>query len=190
MTQDKTSTGETAAEPVPRPPGALSARAKLVVIAAILVLFSVIIAIRSTGGIGSDADAILLGQDVAAADDPSAGDPVLAYEEALESGRPIYVLFFSRTCAPCVEIGRVAVEVLPDYADSITFVAVSTDDPRSRPLFSLFQFQYIPTSFFLAPDGTAADQHTGVLSDPQMRERLDSLLSSFGAEAATEDSEG
>jgi thioredoxin-like negative regulator of GroEL len=102
-------------------------------------------------------------------------DPVAAYADALAAGRPIYVLFHSSSCPSCIEITQYSVDARPDYEGSVTFVDVLTDDPRARPLFSEFNFQYIPTLFFLAPDGSVIEQHTGPLAEEDLRQTLDGL---------------
>lgn len=101
---------------------------------------------------------------------------VADYEAALTSGKPVYVLFHSLTCQPCVEIAEVADKVIPDYAEKIAFVDAVTDDPSGRQLASKFSFQYIPQSFFLKPDGTTVDSFTGAMEESDMRARLDALI--------------
>lgn len=103
-------------------------------------------------------------------------DAVADHDAALRAGKPIYVLFHSLSCVPCVEISEVADQVVPDYADRVTFVNVISDDPSGKQLASRFEFQYIPTSFFLGPDGTVVGSHTGPLTSEQMRAQLDALL--------------
>ncbi len=51
-----------------------------------------------------------------------------------------------------------------------------TDDPSAQQLSSKFSFQYIPSSFFVMPDGTVSDSYTGPLSESEMRARLDALV--------------
>ena len=51
-----------------------------------------------------------------------------------------------------------------------------TDDSSGAELASKFTFQYIPTSFFVGPDGTVLDSYTGPLSESEMRARLDKLV--------------
>lgn len=103
-------------------------------------------------------------------------DATADYDKALAAGKPVYVLFHSLTCQPCVEISEVADSVLPDYEGRITFVNAITDDASAQKLASRFSFQYIPTSFFLAPDGTVRDSFTGAMDAMQMREYLDALV--------------
>jgi thioredoxin-like negative regulator of GroEL len=103
-------------------------------------------------------------------------DAMADYEAALQTGKPVYVMFHSLTCQPCVEISAVADEVMPGYAEEVVFVNAITDDSSARELASRFAFQYIPTSFFLAPDGTVVDTHTGTLSEAEMQAFLDRLV--------------
>jgi thioredoxin-like negative regulator of GroEL len=105
-------------------------------------------------------------------------DAVAEYESALADGKPIFVLFHSLTCEPCIEISQVADVVVPEYKDRVAFVNVITDDPSGQQLARSFSFQYIPTSFFLAPDGTVVESFTGSMDEADMRSRLDALLES------------
>lgn len=103
-------------------------------------------------------------------------DALADYEAALKTGKPIYVLFHSLTCQPCVEISAVVDSVMPGYEGRVVFVNAISDDPSGRQLASKFQFQYIPTSFFISSDGTIADSFTGSMNDADMKARLDTLI--------------
>lgn len=154
-----------------------TSRGKALIVLGVALVFVVLIGWRLADGMQAGQPAGGQSEGSPAA---SAPDPVAAYDAALSAGKPIYVMFHSSTCPSCVEIEAAASRVLPGYADTITFVDVYTDDPAAQPLLSRFAFQYIPTSFFLAPDGTVVDQHTGVLNDDEMRGRLDALLGAGG----------
>jgi thioredoxin-like negative regulator of GroEL len=104
-------------------------------------------------------------------------DAVADYDAAVASGKPIYVLFHSLTCEPCVEISAVADRVMPGYEGEVVFVNAITDDPAGQQLASNFAFQYIPTSFFLSPGGTeVTGSFTGAMDEAQMRTYLDALV--------------
>jgi thioredoxin-like negative regulator of GroEL len=103
-------------------------------------------------------------------------DAVADYEAALKTGKPVYVLFHSLTCQPCVEISAVVDKVMPGYEGKVVFVNAISDDPSAQQLASKFQFQYIPTSFFITPDGTVADSFTGAMPETDMKSRLDKLI--------------
>ena len=64
---------------------------------------------------------------------------------------------------------------MPGYKDRVIFVNAITDDPSAQQLASKFSFRYIPTSFFVASDGTVADSFTGSMPEADMRARLDKL---------------
>lgn len=163
--------GATPTEPSQTSP---STRGKALIVLGVAVVFLALLAMRMSNAMSDGApEGTTRGTEAPSATVP---DPVAAYEQALTGGKPIFVLFHSSTCAPCVEIDAVASRVVPEYDGRISFVDVYTEDPRARPLFAQFAFQYIPTSFFLATDGSVADQHTGVLNEDEMRARLDALL--------------
>lgn len=75
-----------------------------------------------------------------------------------------------------MEISAVADKVMPEYEDEVLFVNAITDDPSSRRLASRFDFQYIPTSYFVRGDGSIADSRTGPMTEQEMRAALDRLV--------------
>ncbi len=103
-------------------------------------------------------------------------DAVADYEAALKTGKPVYVLFHSLTCKPCVEISAVVDKVMPEYEGKVVFVNAISEDPPAKQLAAQFQFQYIPTSFFMTPDGEISESFTGSMSEADMRARLDKLI--------------
>lgn len=120
------------------------------------------------------------------ADSPSGGsarsitavhnDAVGDFEAAQASGKPVYVLFHSLTCDPCIEISNVVDEVMPEYSGDVFFVNAITDDASGQELAARFSFQYIPTSFFLTSGGAVHDAFTGAMSEKDMRAYLDALV--------------
>jgi len=105
----------------------------------------------------------------------SHADAMVAYAAALTTGKPIYLLFHSLTCDPCIEISAVVDKVVPDYKDKIVFVNAISDDEASQQLAARFPFQYIPTSFFIDSKGAVVESYTGVIDEASMRTRLDQL---------------
>ena len=105
----------------------------------------------------------------------SHADASAAYDKALASGKPIYVLFHSLTCVPCVEISAVVDKVVPAYEGRVVFVNAISDDDGTQPLLAKFPFQYIPTSFFIDSQGKVVESYTGVIDEASMKARLDKL---------------
>jgi thioredoxin-like negative regulator of GroEL len=156
-------------------------RNALIIVGVVLALFAIIVvkALSNTGGLRSgvagSATSAERVQGAARSLTSVHNDASSDYAAALQTGKPIYVLFHSLTCQPCVEISGVADKVVPAYRDRIVFVNAITDDASAQRLASRFAFEYIPTSFFLRPDGSVESSFTGVLSDAEMKARLDEL---------------
>ena len=158
-------------------------RSGLLIGAAVLLLFAVIVAAKMQAP-STDAPGPALSAGAASttsapsptAPSQSRTDAVAAYEAALATGKPVYLLFHSLTCVPCVEISAVVDKVIPGYEGRVVFVNAVTDDASAQELAAKFKFQYIPTSFFITADGAVSDSFTGVLSDLEMKARLDALI--------------
>ena len=103
-------------------------------------------------------------------------DPFEVYEDALAARRPIYVLFYSGACEPCVEAEDRSTSVLSDYEEGIVYVSAHTVDPRTQPLFERFSFRSVPTAFFVDAAGAVVGEEIGPLSETELRERLDALV--------------
>ena len=142
-------------------------RYQLILVAAVVVLFASILGLKMTSA-GNGA-----GSDSATA---ARIDAVAAFEEARTKGNPVFLLFHSLTCDPCVEISANVDQVLPAYEGKVSFVNAITDDSSAQRLAARFQFQYIPTSFFLGRDGRVVDTFTGVLSTDELKAKLDRLV--------------
>lgn len=150
------------------PPGRSKNTIVLVVTAAVLLL---VVGALVFGGGGSP-DPAAEGTTITS----QHNDAVADYEAAIATGKPVYVLFHSLTCEPCVEISAVVDRVMPSYRDTIVFVNAISDDPSGAELSSRFQFQYIPTSFFLRPGGEVQDSFTGSMDEQKLRGYLDTLI--------------
>lgn len=94
-------------------------------------------------------------------------NPDDTYKAALASGKPIYVLFHSTTCAPCIEMAKVCNQVLPKHKDKLAFIDVITNDPISETIVNRFQISTIPTSIFIA-NGKVVDSYVGAMSAEQL----------------------
>lgn len=151
----------------------------VIVVALIVLAFAAIIVAKqgSTPAVDSPATSPAT-EHATAGDGPSSSraDAMVAYDAALKTGKPVYVLFHSLTCVPCIEISAVVDRVIPDYEGSVVFVNAISDDAPSQRLAAKFRFQYIPTSFFIDARGTVVDSFTGAMDESAMREYLDRLV--------------
>ncbi len=149
-------------------------RAKATVLIIVAVVFAVLLGVKLAGSFRSAADAPTVAG--GAAVEQVSGDVISAYEEAVASSKPVFLSFGKETCPNCIEMKRVAERVVPDYEGRVVYIKANVDEPSSRQLASRFSFQYIPTSFFLAPDGSVIDSYAGMLGEEQMRAYLDALV--------------
>jgi len=144
-------------------------RYQIMLIAAVIVVFAIIIGSKMLGpdsGLGGMGDA----------PSQSRADAVATFEQARASGRPVFLLFHSLTCDPCVEISANVDQVIPGYQGKVEFVNAITDDASGQQLAAGFKFQYIPTAFFFDAQGALIDSYTGVLSVDELRARLDGMV--------------
>ena len=157
----------------------------VIIVLVVVALFGGVMLAKSMGGAptaptGTEAGAAAATVADASNDTPTItsthNDAVADYEAALKTGKPIYLLFHSLTCDPCVEISAVVDKVMRGYEGKVVFVNAISDDPSAQQLASKFQFQYIPTSFFITPDGKVFDSFTGAMPDTDMKARLDKLI--------------
>jgi len=155
----------------------------VIIVLVVVALFGGIMLAKARSGSGTASTTAVTGSPTgamapagAASITSSHNDAVADYQAALKTGKPIYLLFHSLTCDPCVEISAVADKVMPEYEGRVVFVNAISDDPSGQQLASKFQFQYIPTSFFITPDGKVSDSFTGAMPDVDMKARLDKLI--------------
>ncbi len=156
-------------DPDSRLPAFTGRRYQAVLTVGVIVIFAVIIASKVLGpdaGLGGGGNA----------PSQSRADAIATFEEARASGRPVYLLFHSLTCDPCVEISAYVDQVVPSYQGRVEFVNAITEDPSGQRLATGFNFQYIPTSFFFDQRGALIASYTGVMSVDELRAQLDSMV--------------
>lgn len=176
MSEDRTATPDAGATPdavatqQAAPRGAGRPKNTIVLLSVIVVL--VLVVAKLVTGSPTPADTAPQGGTITS----QHNDAVADYAAAVATDKPVYVLFHSLTCEPCVEISAVVDRVIPSYEGRVVFVNAISDDPSGRELSSRFAFQYIPTSFFLAPGGEVKDSFTGSMDESKMRGYLDALV--------------
>jgi thiol-disulfide isomerase/thioredoxin len=111
-------------------------------------------------------------------------------------GRPLVLNFFASWCPACVSELPTFERASQDYRGRIAFLGIDEqDDPSAglrlaqsakvtfplvrdtndNRLFRLVHGAGMPTSVFLAPDGSVWQTYSGPLSDDLLRQRLDEL---------------
>jgi thioredoxin-like negative regulator of GroEL len=159
-------------EEVPRS----DSRAKTIVLVAVAVVFSVLLGLKIGGSLRPPASSPTATTSAGATTHASV-DAVAAFDAARSSGKPVFLSFGSATCPTCAQMKKVVDKVVPEYQGEVVYVSAVTSDPSGKQLASQFTFQYIPASFFIAPDGSIVDSYTGALDEKRMRTYLNTLVS-------------
>lgn len=163
----------------PAAPNRVKRQIRVILAVLIVLAFAAIVAAKAGSGTPvAPAGTGAVAQPQAATSGPSQShaDASVGYEKALARGKPVYVLFHSLTCDPCIEISAVVDKIIPAYEGKVVFVnAITTDEPAAR-LADKFQFQYIPQSFFIDSKGNVVDSFTGAMDESAMKAYLDRLV--------------
>lgn len=93
--------------------------------------------------------------------------------EVLQAGKPVVVDFFATWCGPCKVLSPRLDKLAGEFGDRIKFVSVNVD--QSPDLSTRFNIEGIPTVIYFGKDGKVADRSIGVLSEADLRAKLESL---------------
>lgn len=93
--------------------------------------------------------------------------------EVLQAGKPVVVDFFATWCGPCKILSPRLDKLAAEFGDKIKFVSVNVD--KSPELANRFKVEGIPTVLYFGKDGKPAERTTGVLSETNLRAKLESL---------------
>ncbi|HLP78967.1 MAG TPA: thioredoxin [Candidatus Paceibacterota bacterium] len=93
--------------------------------------------------------------------------------EVTKAGKPVVVDFFAVWCGPCKMLSPRLDKLAGEFKDRIKFVSVNVD--HSPALLSRFNVEGIPTVLFFGKDGIVVERSVGLLSEADLRAKLESL---------------
>jgi thiol-disulfide isomerase/thioredoxin len=116
--------------------------------------------------------------------------------DEFRDGRPAMVNFFFRTCAPCIVEMPDLQDAYEAYGDEVAFLGLSYQETAESGLelvertgveyeigrdpdggiITEFEAPGLPTTVFIAADGTITYSHTRQIRPAQLREQLDRLV--------------
>lgn len=107
-------------------------------------------------------------------EDPKAGQNQQSTktEEAL----PIWLLFRSTTCIPCVEMQKTMDALQPEFKGKVEFIPIDVNDRANQELLVKFQIRYIPTTYLYDRNKKLYFQQVGAMSVEDMRSKLQGLV--------------
>lgn len=125
--------------------------------------------------------------------DPLTGDGSQRPLGDLLGERPVVLNLFASWCQPCIEEMPSFERVHRDLGDEVSFAGLAIRNPPDKalgiveqtgvtyPTFGdgadaaadLFDVVNMPTTVFIAADGTVADVHTGAFTEAELRDAID-----------------
>lgn len=90
--------------------------------------------------------------------------------------RPVWLLFRSSTCVPCIEMQKTMDALHPEFKGKVDFITVDVNDPNNRDTVLRFQVRYIPVTYLFDRNKTTYFHYVGALPVQDMRNKLQSLV--------------
>ena len=94
--------------------------------------------------------------------------------EVLKASGLVMIDFWAVWCGPCRIIAPAVEELSKEYTGKVKFLKLNTDE--NPDIASRYKIHGIPTLMFFR-DGQKIDQIVGAIPKPQLKAKIDSLLS-------------
>lgn len=95
-------------------------------------------------------------------------------QAAQSMNKPVVIKFYSPMCLDCKKLESVIKEVMPKYADRVTYQSINgqSSDKATEALVQKYNVTLVPTMVFVKKDGTLYKRTEGCLA----KEQLDKIL--------------
>lgn len=100
----------------------------------------------------------------------------LEIERAKENGEPMWILFSSTSCPPCVEMKKVFDRIKPEYEGKVRFINVNVDTEGNYNLLREYEIKYIPTAYIIDEQGEISYHNIGLIPEDTLREELNKVV--------------
>ncbi|SHH26159.1 Thioredoxin [Thermosyntropha lipolytica DSM 11003] len=107
---------------------------------------------------------------------PGGEDVVWQIKEAKEKGEPMWLLFSSTSCPPCVEMKKVFDRIKPEYEGKVLFINVNVDERGNYDLLREYEIKYIPTTYIIDKKGEITYHNIGIIPEDTLREELNKVV--------------
>ena len=97
-------------------------------------------------------------------------------KEVLQSKTPVLVDFWAPWCGPCRIVGPVLEKISNEYIGKLEFVKFNVDD--GQEIAAKLDVRGIPC-MIIFKDGNEVNRIIGAYPEPQLRSKIDSILSSI-----------
>ena len=103
-----------------------------------------------------------------------------AFEAQAQSSysKPVVIKFASPMCLDCKKIESVMNEVMPAYADKVTYQKINaqSNDANTSALIKKYSVTLVPTLVFLKKDGTVYKRTEGYMTKSELEKILKGLI--------------
>ena len=100
------------------------------------------------------------------------------FEAQASYNKPVVIKFYSPMCLDCKKLDTVVKEVMPKYADKITFQNINgqSNDKNTNELVQKYNINLVPTMVFVKKDGKIYKRTEGALTKKELENILDGLI--------------
>ena len=103
-----------------------------------------------------------------------------AFEAQAKSSyeKPVVIKFASPMCLDCKKLESVMNEVMPKYADKVTYQKINaqSNDSETQNLIKKYAVTLVPTTVFLKKDGNMYERIEGYMPKSQLEGILNGLI--------------
>ncbi len=98
--------------------------------------------------------------------------------EAIAAGKPAVIKFSSPMCLDCKKLEATVNEVMPAYADQVSYeqINVQSNDKRVNQLIKQYNVTLVPTCVFLKKDGSTYKRTEGFLDKAEFEKYLKGII--------------
>lgn len=99
------------------------------------------------------------------------------FEAQASYNKPVVIKFYSPMCLDCKKLEAVIKEVMPKYADKVTYQNINgqSSDKTTEALVQKYNINLVPTMVFVKKDGKVFKRTEGTLSKKELENILDGL---------------
>ncbi len=93
----------------------------------------------------------------------------------IDPRKPVWLLFRSETCVPCVAMQKTMDELQPEFEGKVQFISIDVNDAANREMVQKYQIVYIPANYLFDCNQKQWKQWTGATATSDMRQLLNQL---------------
>ena len=93
-------------------------------------------------------------------------------EQVLASGQPVFVEFYSNTCAACLASKPFVNDLKGELDEQVTFMQLNVQDAASQPLMRRHGIFVTPTYLAFSSEGELVHRQSGILDRSDARDAL------------------